>query len=60
MADTNIPSGLTNSPFVGVKNCHVANLLTDEKGKKATYDTSVAIPWLRQVQIKPKNNQEKL
>ena len=29
-------------------------------GKTATYDTSVAIPWLRQVQIKPKNNQEKL
>lgn len=60
MADTQIPSGLTNSPFVGVKNCHVAKLLTDEKGKTATYDTSVSIPWLRQVQIKPKNNQEKL
>ena len=57
MADTPIPSGLTNSPFVGVKNCHVAKLLTDEKGKAATYDTSVSIPWLRQVLIKPKNNQ---
>lgn len=62
MADTatTVPSGLTSSPFVGVKNCHVAKLLTDEDGKTATYDKAISVPWLRQVQIKPKNSQATL
>lgn len=55
MADT-VKSGITNSPFVGVTNFHVAKLTDDAAGGTPKYDASVSIPWVRQVQIKPKNN----
>ena len=55
MADT-VKSGITNSPFVGVTNFHVAKLTEDASGGTPKYAASVAIPWVRQVQVKPKNN----
>ena len=59
MADT-IKSGITNSPFIGVSNFHVAKLLTDPAGGTATYDTMISFPWLRQVQIQPQTNEQTL
>ena len=31
-------SGITNSPFIGVDNFHIAKMLADPAGGKATYD----------------------
>ena len=61
MATTaSVASGITNSPFVGVKGFHVAKLLTDPSEGKATYEDMISFPWIRQVQIKPKNNEATL
>ena len=59
MADT-IKSGITNSPFIGVSNFHVAKLLTDPAGGTATYEAMISFPWLRQVQIQPQTNEQTL
>ena len=55
-----VASGITNSPFVGVKEFHVAKLLTDPATGKATYEDMISFPWLKQIQIKPKNNEATL
>lgn len=55
MAETTVASGLTNSPFIGIKNLHVAKLLTDPASGTATYGDIIAIPQLRGVNIKPTN-----
>ena len=61
MATTaSVASGITNSPFVGVEGFHVAKLLTDPSEGKATYEDMISFPWIRQVQIKPKNNEATL
>lgn len=60
MANFTPTSHLTNSPFIGVKNLHVNMLLTDKSGDKATYGPSIAIPWIRQMQIQPQNQEETL
>lgn len=53
-------SGLTNSPFIGVKNFHVNQLLTDPVGGTPTYGPSISIPQIRQMQIQPQNQEETL
>lgn len=61
MATTaSVASGITNSPFIGVKDFHVAKLLTDPASGAPTYEDMVSFPWIRQVQIKPKNNEATL
>ena len=55
-----VTSGITNSPMVGVKDFHVAKMLTDPSTGKATYEDSISFPWVRQIQIKPKNNEATL
>ncbi len=48
-----IKSGLTNSPFIGVKNFHVAELKTDPAGGTPVYGETIHIPQLREISIKP-------
>ena len=55
-----VTSGITNSPMVGVKDFHVAKMLTDPATGKATYEDMISFPWVRQIQIKPKNNEATL
>ena len=49
-------SGITNSPFIGVDNFHIAKMLTDPAGGKATYDEILSFPWLRSVGIEPQSD----
>ena len=49
-------SGITNSPFIGVDNFHIAKLLTDPVEGKATYDEILSFPWLRSVGIEPQSD----
>ena len=49
-------SGITNSPFIGVDNFHIAKLLTDPAGGKATYEEILSFPWLRSVGIEPQSD----
>lgn len=49
-------SGITNSPFIGVDNFHIAKMLTDPAGGKATYDDIISFPWLRSVGIEPQSD----
>ncbi len=49
-------SGITNSPFIGVDNFHIAKLLTDPADGQATYDGVIAFPWLRSVSIEPQTD----
>ncbi len=49
-------SGITNSPFIGVDNFHIAKLLTDPADGQATYDNVIAFPWLRSVNIEPQSD----
>lgn len=56
MADTTVKSGITNSPFIGVENFHVAKLLTDPDGGTATYDTPIHIPQVREINVAPSSN----
>lgn len=49
-------SGITNSPFIGVDNFHIAKLLTDPVNGKATYDEVISFPWLRSVSIEPQTD----
>ena len=57
MADTTtVKSGITNSPFVGISNFHVAELLTDPDGGTATYDASIHIPQVREINVSPSSN----
>ncbi|MBQ8698766.1 MAG: phage tail protein [Schwartzia sp.] len=49
-------SGITNSPFIGVDNFHIAKLLTDPVNGKATYDEVISFPWLRSVSIVPQTD----
>lgn len=52
-----IRSGITNSPFIGINNFHVAKLINDPAdGSAATYGEVISFPWLRQVQIEPQSN----
>ena len=49
-------SGITNSPFIGVDNFHIAKMLADPAGGKATYDDIISFPWLRSVGIEPQSD----
>ena len=49
-------SGITNSPFIGVDNFHIAKMLADPAGGKATYDEILSFPWLRSVGIEPQSD----
>ena len=49
-------SGITNSPFIGVDNFHIAKMLADPTGGKATYDDIISFPWLRSVGIEPQSD----
>ena len=53
-------SGITNSPFIGVDNFHIAKLLTDPVNGKATYDDIISFPWLRSVSIDPQSDEATL
>ena len=53
-------SGITNSPFIGVDNFHIAKLLTDPVNGKATYDDIISFPWLRSVSIEPQSDEATL
>lgn len=53
---TTVKSGLTNSPFIGVENFNVAQLLTDPAGGTATYDTVIHIPQVREINVAPSSN----
>lgn len=55
-----VKSGITNSPFVGVTNVHLAEMLTDPADGTATYEEAFAYPWIIEVKIQPQNNQETL
>ena len=48
-------SNITNSPFIGLKNFHVAELKSDNAGSEAVYDTVISIPHIRSIQIKASN-----
>ncbi len=49
-------SGITNSPFIGVDNFHIAKMLADPAGGKAAYDDIISFPWLRSVGIEPQSD----
>jgi len=49
-------TGLTNSPFIGLKGFHVAKLIDDPKDGTPTYEDIISIPHIRQVAIKPQNS----
>ncbi len=49
-------SGITNSPFIGVDNFHIAKMLNDPVSGKATYDEVISFPWLRSVSIEPQSD----
>ena len=53
-------SGITNSPFIGVDNFHIAKMLTDPADGQATYDSVIAFPWLQSVSIEPQNEEATL
>lgn len=53
-------SGITNSPFIGVDNFHIAKLLTDPADGQATYDEVVSFPWLQSVSIEPQSEEATL
>ena len=53
-------SGITNSPFIGVDNFHIAKMLTDPAEGKATYDSVIAFPWLQSVSIEPQSEEATL
>lgn len=53
-------SGITNSPFIGIDNFHIAELLTDPDTGAATYGDMVSFPWLRSVAVEPTNAKETL
>lgn len=57
----NIKSGITNSPFIGINNLHIAKLVNDPAdGSNATYGEIISYPWLRQIQIEPQSSSETL
>lgn len=53
-------SGITNSPFIGLTNLHIAKLKDDPAGGTATYEDMISFPWIREAQIQPQNNQQTL
>lgn len=53
-------SGITNSPFIGVDNFHIAKLLTDPADGQATYDEVISFPWLQSVSIEPQSEEATL
>ena len=53
-------SGITNSPFIGISQFHIAKMITDPAEGTATYAEMIHIPQLREVQIKPQTNEESL
>ena len=53
-------SGITNSPFIGVDNFHIAKMLTDPTDGQATYDDIISFPWLRSVSIEPQSDEATL
>lgn len=48
-------SNITNSPFIGLKNFHIAELTSDNAGSEAVYDNVISIPHIRSIQIKASN-----
>ena len=48
-------TGITNSPFIGLRGFHVAKLVDDPAGGTALYEEIVSIPHIRQIDIKPQN-----
>lgn len=58
---SSIKSGITNSPFIGIRNLHIAKLINDPAdGTAVTYGEIIAYPWLRQIQIEPQGSTETL
>ena len=53
-------SGITNSPFIGVDNFHIAKMLTDPADGQATYDEVISFPWLQSVSIEPQSEEATL
>ena len=53
-------SGITNSPFIGIENFHIAKMLTDPTDGQATYDSVIAFPWLQSVSIEPQSEEATL
>ena len=53
-------SGITNSPFIGVDNFHIAKLLADPAEGQAIYDSVIAFPWLQSVSIEPQGEEATL
>ena len=49
-------TGITNSPFIGLRGFHVAKLVDDPAGGTALYEEIVSIPHIRQIDIKPQNS----
>ena len=49
-----ITSGITNSHFIGLKNLHVAKLVSDD-ATGATYDEFISMPEITQINIEPAN-----
>lgn len=49
-------TGITNSPFIGLRGFHVAKLADDPAGGTALYEEIVSIPHIRQIDIKPQNS----
>ncbi len=49
-------TGLTNSPFIGLKGFHVAKLAEDPANGSATYEEVLSIPHIRQIAIKAQNS----
>lgn len=50
---TTTASGITNSPFIGLSNFHVAKMITDPDNGEATYGEVISIPHIRGIDIKP-------
>lgn len=57
---TTVKSGITNAPFIGLTNLHIAKLKEDPAGGTATYEDMISFPWIREAQIQPQNNQQTL
>ena len=50
---TTTASGLTNSPLIGLKNFHVAKMISDPADGAATYDDVISFPHIRSIDINP-------
>ena len=48
-------TGITNSPFIGLQNFHIAKLMEDPANGTATYEEVISIPHVREIGIKPQS-----